>query len=78
MLGDAPKDREADGDGVLVGVGGTEPVEDGDGGTDPVGDRVGGIDPVGELLGVLERVLAAVTLGVGELLGGRVPYRASM
>ena len=63
VLGDAPKESEAVGEGVLVGVGGTDPVEDG----------VGGIVPVGVLLGVLEDVLAADGLGVGDVLGGREP-----
>ena len=81
MLGDAPKESEAVGEEVLVGVvedepvsdgvGGADPDSDGVGGIDPVEDGVGGTDPVGELLGVLERVLAADGLGVEELLGGR-------
>ena len=44
----------------------------------PVGVGVVLNERVAELLGVSVRVLAAVTLGVGELLGGRVPNRASM
>lgn len=39
---------------------------------------MGGIVPVGVLLGVLEDVLAAVRLGVGDVLGGRAPKKASM